>query len=107
MKLLAVADGSAGVLSDHVTEEVVQIVKVSFRPGPQWRFARTGQRFLAAMRDSAFLAQVAAGDVAFGLGDALRVRLRTVIAPWGNGYAARYEVLQVLEHLPGRRPRAE
>lgn len=69
-----------------------------------WSFRRSSSDravINATIRDDEFLAKVASGEVRFGSGDIVRVELLETQRVVGNKLTSTYEILRVLEYMPG------
>ena len=89
----------------HVTQELLRIIRPSFRPNTMWRFQdeTRGHSFSAQMGDRAFMANVLKRRVVFAEGDELAVTLETTIAIRGTRVVTKRRVLRVHSHNSSRR----
>lgn len=79
--------------------QVVEVVKPSFAEDLTWTLSDgSGSRFDAAMKDTAFLGRVKAGED-FRIGDLLRVTIRTIQSVTPQGLRTRREIVEVVEPL--------
>ena len=87
-------------MTTNVRESLVKVVRPNFEKG-QWGFDDGSARFGAKMEDKAFLARVAAREIAFHSGDVLKVRLRTEQAMESPGKIRTTQAIEeVLEYNP-------
>lgn len=84
-------------------ERVVEVVGVFFEEGLKWRLYNGESRFAASMKDPAFAQDLAERRVSFTKGDYLRVRLMTRQWLTDRGLKTEYEVVKVMQHIPGAR----
>lgn len=80
-------------------ETLVQIVAPAF-DNRQWRLNDGDHIFSAAMLDTEFMQRVTRRVETFAAGDMLRVRMRRLQTVDDRGIHVRYEVLEVLAHVP-------
>jgi len=89
------------LLVDSTFETAYEIVVLPLRDGYKWRLSAGETRITATMEDEGFRAKMEAGEVKFGAGDIIRVRIRQ--RAWrcaDGGVRQENAILEVLQHLP-------
>lgn len=90
-------------VGEDVITAIIEIVSIAFKEGNKWRFQWSGTPFFASILDEKFLKSVVSRDATFGAGDALRVCARVTTVHDSTGFNQQWEILEVLEHIPGGR----
>ena len=87
--------------NETTREALLQLNRPVLRGDYVWNVSELGASFSARMLDSEFRKRVENGDVRFGAGDVLRVRLRRIPRITESGQlTADSEILEVLQHIP-------
>jgi len=76
----------------------LQLVNIAFRDENKWRFYDGASTFYASIVDPGFLSQIESGELRFGKGDILKVRLKEIKTLVGDQLRADYQVLEVVDH---------
>ena len=76
----------------------LQLVNIAFRDENKWRFHDGASTFYASIVDPSFLSMIESGDLRFGKGDILKVRLKEIKTLVGDQLKAEHQVLEVLDH---------
>lgn len=76
----------------------LQLVNIAFRDENKWRFSDGASTFYASIVDPSFLAMIESGDLRFGKGDILKVRLKEIKTLVGGQLKAEHQVLEVIDH---------
>lgn len=85
-------------LSENISETFVQIESVVFNEKNKWKLNNGGSSINALILDDEFLRKIDDGELRFGKGDLLKVKLK-IIQTFAHGkLKTDFEVLQVLEH---------
>lgn len=94
----------AEVMGEH--EMTLEIVRVHFRRRHRWQLSDGSRSFGVVILDEDFLSKALdRGEIRFGKGDMLRVRLRTEQGRAGDGrLTTNYFATKVLQVFPSRRP---
>ncbi|HET7584201.1 MAG TPA: hypothetical protein VFK13_04800 [Gemmatimonadaceae bacterium] len=89
------------VLQDKITDEIVQLAVVALIGETKWQFRLPdGTKFRSTV-DPEFMKQVARREVEFGAGDALEVKLHTVVTRDSDGVLrATREITRVVRTIP-------
>ena len=85
-------------LNFEISETYIQIESVSFKEKNKWKFSNGKFFFNANITDEDFLAKIDSGELRFGKGDILKVKLKTVQTIAHNKLKSDYEVIKVIEH---------
>lgn len=85
-------------LSENITETFVQIEAAVFKDNNKWKFDNGGSPINAAILDEEFLRKIDAGELRFGKGDLLKVRLKTIQTFAHGKLKTEFQVIEVLEH---------
>lgn len=85
-------------LNFEISETYIQIESVSFKEKNKWKFSNGKFFFNAKITDEDFLAKIDSGELRFGKGDILKVKLKTVQTIAHNKLKSDYEVIKVIEH---------
>lgn len=86
------------LLNSNLSNTYVQIESISFKEKNKWKFSNGKLIFNANILDINFLNRINNGELRFGKGDILRVRLLTKQTLVHNKLKSEYEVVEVLEH---------
>lgn len=87
-------------LSLDISETYIQIESVSFKEKNKWKFSNGKIFFNANITDDDFLSRIDSGELRFGKGDILRVKLKTTQSIAHNKLKTEYEIIKVIEHKP-------
>jgi hypothetical protein len=82
------------------TEMFLEIVRLSFQRGSNWRFTDGTKAFSAPVEDEDFWDRVEDGAEAFRSGDTLHCRVRIIQSHRDGKLHTEYRILQVLVHMP-------
>ena len=85
-------------LSENITETFLQIESISFREKNKWKFNNGESNFSAVIVDEEFLQNIDTGELRFGKGDLLKVKLKTNQTFAHGKLKTDYEVIKVIEH---------
>lgn len=85
-------------LGENVSETYLQIDSLTFRDNNKWKFSYGDSTINASILDETFLQKIDGGELRFGKGDLLRVKLRTCQRITHDKLKIDYEILEVLEH---------
>ena len=85
-------------LSENITETFVQIEAAVFKDNNKWKFDNGGSPINAAILDEEFLRKIDAGELRFGKGDLLKVKLKTIQTFAHGKLKTEFQVVEVLEH---------
>lgn len=85
-------------LSENITETFVQIEAAVFKDNNKWKFDNGGSPINAAILDEEFLRKIDAGELRFGKGDLLKVKLKTIQTFAHGKLKTEFQVIEVLEH---------
>ncbi|NWK75708.1 hypothetical protein HYG93_15850 [Acinetobacter sp. SwsAc6] len=85
-------------LSENITETFVQIEAAVFKDNNKWKFDNGGSPINAAILDEGFLRKIDAGELRFGKGDLLKVKLKTIQTFAHGKLKTEFQVIEVLEH---------
>ncbi len=85
-------------LSENITETFVQIEAAVFKDNNKWKFDNGGSPINAAILDEEFLRKIDSGELRFGKGDLLKVRLKTIQTFAHGKLKTEFQVIEVLEH---------
>ena len=85
-------------LSENITETFIQIEAAVFKDNNKWKFDNGGSPINAAILDEEFLRKIDAGELRFGKGDLLKVKLKTIQTFAHGKLKTEFQVLEVLEH---------
>lgn len=78
----------------------VEVIAPSFKEGNKWRFAQGSAVFFADVLDEGFLETVKRGDIRFGQGDILRVRMLVESSRQFKKLVFDRTILEVIQHYP-------
>lgn len=87
-------------LNSDISETYIQIESVSFKEKNKWKFSNGKFFFNARISDEDFISRIDAGELRFGKGDILRVKLNVIQTIAHNKLKSEYEILKVIEHKP-------
>ena len=92
----------AGEVLAENTNDVYVTVGTAVLDGTntKWRFHDGTRKFPAVIEDAEFLNQVGHGEVRFGKGDVMYVRMRTTQKRVGRGLRSEHVIEEVLDHRP-------
>jgi len=82
------------------TEAILRVEAVSFKEGNKWRLSDGSSTQYFGILDADFLRRMDRGEVRFGKGDCLRVRLRTRQWIEAGDLRISREIVRVDQHLP-------
>ncbi|MCK4081954.1 MULTISPECIES: hypothetical protein [Acinetobacter] len=85
-------------LSENITETFVQIEAAVFKDNNKWKFDNGGSPINAAILDEEFLRKIDSGELRFGKGDLLKVKLKTIQTFAHGKLKTEFQVIEVLEH---------
>ena len=86
-------------LTEFETEVFLNIISPVFKDDKKWKFADGSKEFFATILDDIFLGLVDSGQVAFGKGDILKVRLKTKQSETPDmKIKTEYEILKIISH---------
>ena len=85
-------------LGENISETYVQIELITFKDKNKWKFSIGDSTVSAQILDDLFLQKINNGDLRFGKGDLLKVRLKTSQILAHGKLKTEYEVIKVLEH---------
>ena len=85
-------------LSENTTETFVQIEAAVFKDNNKWKFDNGGSPINAAILDEEFLRKIDSGELRFGKGDLLKVKLKTIQTFAHGKLKTEFQVIEVLEH---------
>jgi len=85
-------------LSENITETFVQIEAAVFKDNNKWKFDNGGSPINAAILDEEFLRKIDSGELRFGKGDLLKVKLKTTQTFAHGKLKTEFQVIEVLEH---------
>ena len=85
-------------LSENITETFVQIEAAVFKDNNKWKFDNGGSPINAAILDEEFLRKIDSGELRFGKGDLLKVKLKTIQTFAHGKLKTEFQVVEVLEH---------
>lgn len=85
-------------LSENIIETFVQIEAAVFKDNNKWKFDNGGSPINAAILDEEFLRKIDAGELRFGKGDLLKVKLKTIQTFAHGKLKTEFQVIEVLEH---------
>ncbi|WP_448191246.1 hypothetical protein [Azospirillum sp. sgz301742] len=89
---------AGNVVAENTNEVYLTIATAVLVGKTQWKFYDGRNTFSAVIEDREFLSRVDAGEVRFGKGDTLFVRLRTTQKKVGTKLKAEYVIEEVLDH---------
>jgi len=89
---------ASDVVAENTNEVYLTIAATVWIGKTRWRFFDGRNTFSALIEDHEFLSRVDAGEVRFGKGDTLFVRLRTTQKKVGAKLRAEYVIEEVLDH---------
>lgn len=85
-------------LGENISETYLQIDSLTFRDKNKWKFSYGESAISASILDEKFLQRIDGGELRFGKGDLLKVKLRTCQKFAHGKLKIDYEVVEVLEH---------
>lgn len=85
-------------LSENITETFIQIEAAVFKDNNKWKFDNGGSPINAAILDEEFLRKIDSGELRFGKGDLLKVKLKTIQTFAHGKLKTEFQVIEVLEH---------
>ena len=85
-------------LSENTTETFVQIEAAVFKDNNKWKFDNGGSPINAAILDEEFLRKIDSGELRFGKGDLLKVKLKTIQTFAHGKLKTEFQVIEVIEH---------
>ena len=91
------------VINEEERTGSYEVVTLSFTEGYRWRFSDGNAMFTAEIADKAFFDALQRGELAFGKGDILTMRLAVRRQRTDKGLKADYRVLEVLDVIPAPR----
>ncbi len=91
---------SGEILQDKVSEEIVELVAVSFRRANKWRFARPDGTIFSSHVDRTFMERVHKHLERFGEGDLLLVDLHVVVSREAGGLRGSYDIVKIKRRIP-------
>jgi len=80
------------------SQAFVTIVSVTFKEKNKWKFSNGNLIFSAKVTDEYYLNRINSGELRFGKGDILKVKLKSTQTIAHNTLKTEYEVVEVLEH---------
>lgn len=87
-------------LNSDISETYVQIESVSFKEKNKWKFSNGKFFFNASISDEEFISRIDTGELRFGKGDILKVKLKVIQTIAHNKLKSEYEIIKVIEHKP-------
>ncbi|MEJ5205192.1 hypothetical protein [Acinetobacter junii] len=85
-------------LSENIITTYIQIETAVFKEKNKWKFDNGGSPISASILDEEFLRKIDCGEMRFGKGDLLKVKLRSIQTFAHGRIKTDFEVLEVLEH---------
>ncbi len=85
-------------LGENITETYLQIDSLTFKEKNKWKFSYGESAISALILDEEFLQHIDSGELRFGKGDLLKVKLRTTQKIAHGKLKIDYEIIKVLEH---------
>lgn len=85
-------------LGENISISYLQIDSLTFREKNKWKFAYGDTTISASILDDLFLQNIDNGEIRFGKGDLLKVKLRTSQKFSHGKLKIDYEIIEVLEH---------
>ena len=85
-------------LSENITITYVQIEAAVFKEKNKWKFDNGGASINATVSDELFLQKINTGEIRFGKGDLLKVKLKTIQIFAHGKIKTDYVIIEVLEH---------
>lgn len=76
----------------------MQIEAAVFKDNNKWKFDNGGSPINAAILDEEFLRKIDSGELRFGKGDLLKVKLKTIQTFAHGKLKTEFQVIEVLEH---------
>jgi hypothetical protein len=89
------------IINESTHEAAYSIVSLAFKDDNKWRLHDGNSTISVLMEDNIFKRKVEENLISFSKGDILKCRVKTIQWRTQNGLKTEYEVLNVIEHIPG------